>query len=48
MLLALLCLTAFDGDEFGASACKAKSVALSPEGLKRARQLFERHFARKR
>jgi hypothetical protein len=24
---------------------KAKSVVLSPEGLKRARELFERHFA---
>ncbi len=26
---------------------KAKSVALSPEGAKLARALFERHFARK-
>jgi hypothetical protein len=25
---------------------KAKSVVLSPEGLTRARELFERHFAR--
>lgn len=27
---------------------KAKSVVLSPEGLKRAEELFERHFARDR
>jgi hypothetical protein len=27
---------------------KAKSVVLSPEGLKQARELFEQHFARKR
>ena len=26
---------------------KAKSVVLSPEGLRRARELFEQHFARK-
>ena len=26
---------------------KAKSVVLSPEGMKRARELFERHFGRK-
>lgn len=26
---------------------KAKSVALSPGGLRRARELFEHHFARK-
>jgi hypothetical protein len=26
---------------------KAKSVVLSPEGLERARQLFEQHFARR-
>jgi Domain of unknown function (DUF6429) len=25
---------------------KAKSVVLSPEGMSRARELFERHFAR--
>lgn len=25
---------------------KSKSVALSPEGLAQARELFERHFAR--
>ena len=25
---------------------KAKSVVLSPEGVRRARELFERHFAR--
>ena len=25
---------------------KAKSVVLSPEGMQRARELFERHFAR--
>ena len=25
---------------------KAKSVVLSPEGLQRARELFEKHFAR--
>jgi hypothetical protein len=70
MVLALLWLTAFDEDEFGAQAwkshdwdaldrlhaagyisnpkSKAKSVELGPEGLKRARELFERHFSRKR
>jgi hypothetical protein len=26
---------------------KAKSVVLSPEGVRRARELFEQHFARK-
>jgi hypothetical protein len=26
---------------------KAKSVVLSPEGVKRARELFEQHFGRK-
>ena len=26
---------------------KAKSVVLSPDGLRRARELFEQHFARK-
>jgi Domain of unknown function (DUF6429) len=66
-VLALLSLTAFDEDEFGARAwkshdwdamdrlhakgyisdpkSKAKSVVLSPEGLKRARELSEHHFA---
>ena len=69
LVLALLWLTAFDEDEFGARAwkshdwdaldrlhaagyisdpkSKAKSVVLGPEGLKRARELFERHFSRK-
>ena len=69
MVLALLWLTVFDKDEFGARAWKShdwdamdrlyakgfisdpksktKSVVLSPEGLKRARELFERHFSRK-
>jgi hypothetical protein len=27
---------------------KAKSVVLSPEGVKRSQELFERHFARKK
>ena len=27
---------------------KAKSIVLSPEGLKRSRELFEEYFARKR
>lgn len=66
MVLALLSLTAFEEDAFGARAwkshdwdtldrlhakgyisdpkSKAKSVVLSPEGLKHARELFERHF----
>jgi Domain of unknown function (DUF6429) len=69
MVLALLWLTAFDVDEWGARAwkshdwdaldrlhakgyisdpkSKAKSVTLGAEGVKRARELFERHFARK-
>ena len=70
MILALLRLTAFDQDQFGARAwkshdwdaldrlhaegyipdpkTKAKSVALSEEGIERARELFERHFGAKR
>jgi len=70
MVLALLALSTFDEDEWGARAwkghdwdaldrlfakgyirdpkSKAKSVMLTPEGLKRARELFVRHFARKR
>ena len=70
MVLALLSLSAFDEDEWGARAwkshdwdaldrlhakgfiqdpkSKAKSVVLTPEGLRRARELFERRFARKR
>ena len=70
VVLALLSLSAFDEDEWGARAwkshdwdaldrlhakgyisdpkSKAKSVVLSPEGVRRARELFERHFARKR
>jgi Domain of unknown function (DUF6429) len=69
MVLALLWLTAFEKDEFGARAWKShdwnamnrlyakgyisdpknktKSVELGPEGLERARELFERHFSRK-
>ena len=69
MVLALLWLTAFDRDQFGALAwkshdwdaldrlhakgyisdpkSKAKSVALSEEGVERARELFERHFGGK-
>jgi hypothetical protein len=69
MVLALLCLTVHDEDEWGARAWKshdwdaldrlhakgyiedpknkAKSVELSPEGVKRARELFEQHFGRK-
>ncbi len=68
MVLALLSLTAFDENEFGARAwkshhwdtldrlhakgyisdpkSKAKSVVLSPEGLRQARELFEEHFGR--
>ena len=70
MVLALLSLSAFDEDEWGARAwkshdwdaldrlhakgfiqdpkSKAKSVVLTPEGLRRARELFARHFARTR
>ena len=66
MVLALLCLTITDEDEWGARTwkshdwdvldrlydrgyisdpkSKAKSVVLSPEGLKLARELFKRHF----
>jgi hypothetical protein len=69
VVLALLWLTAFDEDEFGARAwkshdwdaldrlhaagyisdpkSKAKSVVLSAEGVRRSRELFERHFSRK-
>ena len=69
MVLALLCLTITDEDEWGARTwkshdwdvmdrlhakgyisdpkSKAKSVVLSPEGLQRARELFELHFVRK-
>ena len=68
MVLALLCLTITDEDEWGARTwksqdwdamdrlhakgfisdprSKAKSVVLTPEGLQRARQLFQRHFAK--
>ena len=68
-VLALLWLTAFERDQFGARAwkshdwdaldrlhdagyisdpkSKAKSVVLSPEGVRRARELFELHFSRK-
>lgn len=70
VVLALLWLTAFDEDQFGARAwkshdwyalerphaagyisdprSKAKSVVLSPAGVRRARGLFEQHFSRKR
>jgi hypothetical protein len=68
MVLALLWLTAFDEDEFGARAwkshdwdaldqlhaagyisdpkSKARSVMLTAEGVRRARELFERNFGR--
>ena len=67
MVLALLCLTITEENDWGARTwkshdwdaldrlhareyisdpkSKAKSVVLSPEGLERARELFERHFA---
>jgi hypothetical protein len=67
MVLALLCLTITDEDEWGARVwkshdwdvldrlhaggyisnpkSKAKSVVLSPEGVRRARELFDQHFA---
>ena len=66
MVLALLSLTIWEEDDWGARAWKshdwgamdrlhakgyisdpkgkAKSVVLSPEGLRRARELFEQHF----
>jgi hypothetical protein len=66
MVLALLCLTIWEEDDWGARTWKghdwdtlerlhakgyisdpkgkAKSVVLSPEGLRRARELFEQHF----
>ena len=70
MVLALLCLTISQEDEWGGARAwkshdwdaldrlhakgyisdpksKAKSVGLSPEGLRRARELFEQHFASK-
>jgi Domain of unknown function (DUF6429) len=69
MVLALLYLTMFDEDEYGARAWKshdwdamerlhakgyisdpkrkAKSVAVSVEGMKRSRRLFEKHFGKK-
>ncbi|WP_321476355.1 DUF6429 family protein [uncultured Paludibaculum sp.] len=68
MVLALLCLTICEENEWGARTwkshdwdaldrlhtkgyisdpkSKAKSVVLSPEGVQRARELFERNFAR--
>ena len=69
MVLALLCLTIWEEDEWGARTwksydwdamdrlhakgyisdprSKAKSMALSQEGLRRARELFKQHFGRK-
>jgi len=69
VVLALLCLTITDEDEWGARTwkshdwdamdrlhakgyisdpkSKAKSVVLSPEGVRRARELFERYFVKK-
>ena len=69
VVLALLYLTIWEEDEWGARAwkshdwdaldrlhakeyisdpkSKAKSVVLSPEGVIRARELFERYFAKK-
>jgi hypothetical protein len=57
MVLASLYLTAFDeGDAMerllakgyiSDAKSKAKSEVLGPEGLKRARGLFERHYVRK-
>jgi len=66
VVLALLYLTMFDEDQYGAGAwkshdwdamdrlhqkgyisdpeSKAKSVVMTEEGAKRARELFERHF----
>jgi hypothetical protein len=68
MVLALLYLTMFDGDQYGARAwkshdwdamerlhgkgyisdpkSKAKSVVMTEEGAKRARELFEKHFVK--
>jgi len=70
MVLALLYLTMFGEDQYGARAwkshdwdamdrlhqkgyisdpkSKAKSVVMTEEGAKRARELFERHFGSER
>jgi hypothetical protein len=68
MVLALLYLTMFDEDEYGARAwkghdwdaldrlnakgyisdpkSKAKSVVMTPKGVGRSRELFEKHFGK--